>query len=847
MIPVAAAIIAGTLLGRYLDLPVRTWLAAAFAALLAGAVCLYRGRHRPAGAAWILVAIVAAAGAAATLAFWRVPADHIVNFSGRRTILATVRGEVTSRPQLRRFEQFPWRPAESQFLLRTSAIRKASGGWIPAVGLLRVTVKEAIKDLRPGEQVELAGLLRRPWGPSNPGQYDWRAADRYRHIHVILTVPGSDAIRRLRPAPGGLAGRVWQRLRAAARRHLTGLGDEQESLLLEALALGQRGVGLQALNRAMAQAGVAHFLSISGLHLGIFLSVVYGLCRLLTLRRSRAAAVALAVLAAYLLTAEPRTPLLRGAVMAAAICIAVVTGRGLAMFNALAAAAVVLLVAEPLQLFGVGFQLSFAIVAGILLLSGPIRRGLFRRWMHRRNVLALGRDHGARHWVYFATVDWLTMLVSVSLAAYVSAAPLVAYHFGIFSPYAPLLSILLLPMMVAALLPAYLSLGLAWLMPNAAAGLGHLAARAGGAIQAVVMTMQRLPGLSLDVRALPAGLVVLCYAALGLWALAGRTRRALLPAIAASLVVVGWTAATQTSAPPPKGLRLHVLDVGHGAMTVVETPGGTFLFDAGSLTVPCAYDRVLQPFLRARKLPSPQALFVSHSNADHYNALPELLQRRPPQRVYLNEFFGTCPDDPPGARALLRQFGRRGVQVVRLHAGQTVALPGGARVEVLWPPPRSRAPELAANDRSLVLRVVLGHRAVLIPGDAGQAVQARLAAAGADRLRSDVLLLPHHGAFTPALKDFVQRTAPTVLLQSAGRRRGTERLIRAIAGRRRYMTYRHGCITVELDDSSVRVRTMRGPAAHEQARPGQHHEAPAARPHARPGRDGRRREMCLRP
>jgi len=130
---------------------------------------------------------------------------------------------------------------------------------------------------------------------------------------------------------------------------------------------------------------------------------------------------------------------------------------------------------------------------------------------------------------------------------------------------------------------------------------------------------------------------------------------------------------------------------------------------------------------------------------------------------------------------------------------------------VLWPPPRDKDPGLTVNDRSLVLRVVLGRRAILIPGDIGQAVQARLAAAPADRLRSDVLLLPHHGAFTPALGDFLQRAAAPILLQSAGWRHGNERLARATAGRRRYATYRHGCIEVELDEAGVRVRgTRRG-------------------------------------
>ena len=57
----------------------------------------------------------------------------------------------------------------------------------------------------------------------------------------------------------------------------------------------------------------------------------------------------------------------------------------------------------------------------------------------------------------------------MSLAASLASVPLVAFHFGLFSPYAPLLSLLLAPLVAAILVPSYLALALAWPMPNALA------------------------------------------------------------------------------------------------------------------------------------------------------------------------------------------------------------------------------------------------------------------------------------------------------------------------------------------------------------------------------------------
>ena len=102
---------------------------------------------------------------------------------------------------------------------------------------------------------------------------------------------------------------------------------------------------------------------------------------------------------------------------------------------------------------------------------------------------------------------------AATVAAYVSAAPLVAYHFGRFCPYAPVLSILLLPVMVAVLIPAYVSMALAFLTPNLAAVIGGTATSAAGAMIRLVLLLKHLPGLSIDLFTVPAWCVALAYLA----------------------------------------------------------------------------------------------------------------------------------------------------------------------------------------------------------------------------------------------------------------------------------------------------------------------------------------------
>ena len=522
------------------------------------------------------------------------------------------------------------------------------------------------------------------------------------------------------------------------------------------------------------------------------------------------------LLAAYLLVVEPRAPWLRAALMAAAVCIAIISGRAISSANALAAAAIVLLIADPLSLFRPGFQLSFGIVCGLMILHRRIRQLLFGRWLSRRKLMVLQADQRVARFMKYPFPSAVMDLVSASLAAYLAAAPLVAYHFGLFTPYAPLLTVLLLPLVVLVLAPAYLSMGLAWPMPNLADRVGELAVWSAGLLEWVISLPARLPGLSFDLFVVPLWTVALCYAALGLWAILPRRRWLWAPAMAAAAVAV---AISQLPASAPTDGQLHVLDVGHGAMVLLHAPNGrTYLFDAGSLNSHDAYGEVLRPFLRAKRLPGPEAVFVSHDNVDHFNALPALLKRHTPRTIFVGRGFGQPrPGLPPKGAELLKLCRRRGVTISRLSGSQTITLGEHTYVDVLSPPADKPLPG-DINDRSLVLRIACRDRRVLLPADAGPEPLAELTRAGRDAVAADVLLLPHHGAATPALAAFIEAVGPETLIQSGRARPDSRKLLEALGGRRRLITWREGWIHVDLAEDELRIETMR-PRAGDSAAP----------------------------
>jgi competence protein ComEC len=803
LVSVAAALACGIAIARYVQVPLGAWAVLGVVGLAAAIWALRQEHLRPAVMPALLAAILSAGAIHGGLQYWRLPADHVAAFTDRSAVFSTIRGRVISWPEIRQSPAAPWRQPSTSFLLEADGVRHTDGQWQDCEGTLRVSVGEPAT-LSPGQHVQLVGELTRLRGPSNPGQYDWQQADRYNGIFARFAVPGADGVTVVNDGEGKLA-KGWWHVRDLARRHFAATGDADQAMLLDALILGQRSSALETLNRAMVEAGTAHFLSISGSHFAIFLGFVYLLCRLLMLSPRRSAVTALVVLVGYVLLAESQAPLLRSAIMAAAVCVAGISGRSLSTANALSAACVALLIIDPLQLFTASFQLSFGIVAGILLLYQPMRRGLTAALTRRRGLMVFRSDQRVTRWVYFRLADGGISMLALSLSAYLATMPLVAYHFGLFSPYAGILTVLLTPLIAAVLIPGYISLALAWPMPNLSVAVGNVASSMAGVTWKVSLWLGKLPGVSFDLYPVPAWGVGLFYVVLAMWVTCRRSRLILAGAIVGTVALAGGFVWTQRSAPPPANMQLDVLDVAHGSMNLLRTPAGnTVLLDAGTLGGQSAYQNVLRPFLRDQRLPAPDTAFISHANLDHYNALADLLTRQRLRRVYVGEKFLASARQSPEASALLDQLAAAGTSVTVVRACDVVDLGGGVRAEVVWPPAGLDADD---NNSSLVLRLTDGQRAIVLPGDIAALAEAKLAQEK-DKLAADLLVLPHHGSMTKTLSAFIEAVAPAALVQSNSFRLESPQLLEAFGGRKRFATFRDGAVRLILGPRLITVRTM---------------------------------------
>jgi competence protein ComEC len=194
----------------------------------------------------------------------------------------------------------------------------------------------------------------------------------------------------------------------------------------------------------------------------------------------------------------------------------------------------------------------------------------------------------------------------------------------------------------------------------------------------------------------------------------------------------------------------------------VQGRAGSLLVDGG-VAVPGRFDageRVVLPALGALGVRRLDLVVASHADLDHAGGLAAVLRELPTRRLWL----------PPGGRsdpafhALVALARGQGVVIEERAAGDPPLWLGDVAVEPLWPPRSVR--HTTRNDASLVLRVRVNGRVVLLPGDLERAGEEGLTRSLAT-LRADVLKLGHHGSRTSSTLAFLRAVAPALAIVSA--------------------------------------------------------------------------------
>ena len=285
-----------------------------------------------------------------------------------------------------------------------------------------------------------------------------------------------------------------------ARYRSLGLSDDQLAVV-SAMTLGDRSLLTSELKDDYSISGGAHILALSGMHLGIIYMV---LTLVLGVRRPRntwrfffSSILLMAAIWSFVVLVGMSASVVRAAVMLTLLTFVQLLNRQAISLNTLAFTACLLLVIHPMSLLDVGFQLSYASVAAILVFYKPIY-----------GLLCSDSKESPTFPVRFGRLLW--GLLSVSLAAQLGVAPLIAHYFGRIPVYFLITN---LAVVLLATLILYSALGLwlfAWLPPVQSFFARLLSLLAEG-LNTILHYIATLPGASIEPIHLNTIGVIACY------------------------------------------------------------------------------------------------------------------------------------------------------------------------------------------------------------------------------------------------------------------------------------------------------------------------------------------------
>ena len=591
-------------------------------------------------------------------------------------------------------------------------------------------------DLQAGERWQMTLRFKAPHGSRNPHGFDYE---------LWLWEQGVQATGYVRatakdPVPVRLA-QTWRHPVALARQTVRDqifarVAQRPFAGMIAALVVGDQ----NAIDRidwdVFRATGVAHLVSISGLHITMFAwgaALAIGwlwrrsgrLC--LALPAPSAALLGGVLLAtAYSVFSGWGVPAQRTCLMLATVAVLRLSGARWPWPHVWMLACAVVVASDPWALLQPGFWLSFVAV-GVLFATdsgaaSAVATGARGTKGLKSHILSNLREQ----WVITVALTPLTLL----LFGQVSVVGLVANALAI-----PWITLVVTPLaMLGVLVPV----------------LWDVAAGAIGWLMGVLQWLASWPWAAISVAMPPlwAGVAGVLGGVLLVAPLPWTLRVLGLPLL---LPVVLW----QAPLPPPGQFELLAADIGQGNAVLVRTAHHALLYDAGprfSLESDAGH-RVLVPLLQALHTRL-DTVVLSHRDLDHVGGAPAVLAMQP-QAVLLSSI------EADNALQTLRP-------AERCVAGQRWEWDGVA-FEVLHPQAADYDAGAKSNAMSCVLRIAAAGQVALLVGDIEQAQEARLVASGAP-LKANVLLVPHHGSKTSSSAAFLDAVAPQLAVVQSGYR-----------------------------------------------------------------------------
>lgn len=641
-----------------------------------------------------------------------------------------------------------------------------------------------------GEKIILTGKLILPQQKRNPGGYD---EINYFRSHALSYKIFPSKIKSC-----GFENYLLFYLEQF-KNNLAGVYEivfqPKEASILKSMITGDKSELDDYTSQLYKSAGIYHILAISGLHISIIALLINFLLKFV-FNYQTSAFISLLLLYLYCIMTGASISTVRAVIMASVIIVGNLIYREHDLITSLSFAGLLLMIFNPFCIFDIGFEYSFGAIFGIATCTHAIERGISLASLKFSVFKVLSDNYIIKK--YFAAS------VAASLITYV----VTAYYFFYFTPYSIFANLFVLPNIVFVVILGFI-IGIAGLVSlDIASFMSAPVFLLLKFYEKVCEIFVSLPFSKILVGHVSVFFVVLyCMWIFLLIYMLSAFKEKFVTAkkyfFKFSIIFFFFIVIAVFI---PESPEIIMLDVGQGDCFVINC-GRIFVVDGGGKRTQAIGNNtgknVLVPFLDYKAKNYIDAVFVSHSDADHIIGIIELLSNKCVGKIFLSEKI----NNDELSQKLFSEAEKFCVPIEYLKAGDV--LPNkNFSLDCLYPFENTYAEN--NNDTSLVLKLNLSGTKILFTGDIEKNAEQEILSSG-ENISADILKLAHHGSKTSSALNFLEQVNPNLAIVSTGKNNSYSHPSKEITQRLKDLniplvnTAESGAVTIKILNGSIKI------------------------------------------